>query len=87
VIGQVWANILHNVHADLVEKYGFSTTALTNADGTEGNVVFLRLLVDALALQPVSPTCEFHLLYVNWKLPYRHGPIPSRIRTSSMDPS
>ncbi|KAF9265937.1 hypothetical protein L218DRAFT_971817 [Marasmius fiardii PR-910] len=50
------ANILHNVYAELVREHGFSTTARTNAAGTQGNVVFLHLLVDALALQPCNPT-------------------------------
>ncbi|KJA20476.1 hypothetical protein HYPSUDRAFT_203789 [Hypholoma sublateritium FD-334 SS-4] len=58
-IGQVWANILHHVNAALVDKYGFSTTAMTNPDGSEGNIVFLHLFIDALALQPVNPTFVF----------------------------
>ncbi|KAJ8074564.1 hypothetical protein PM082_015466 [Marasmius tenuissimus] len=55
-IGEVWANILHNVYASLVSEHGFSANARTNANTGEGNVVFLRLLVDALALQPCNPT-------------------------------
>ncbi|KAJ7175170.1 Fungalysin metallopeptidase-domain-containing protein [Mycena crocata] len=55
-IGEVWANMLHNVYAAFVSKLGFSTTAHTNPDGKEGNVVFLHLFLDALALQPCSPT-------------------------------
>ncbi|KAJ6587531.1 Fungalysin metallopeptidase-domain-containing protein [Mycena vulgaris] len=55
-IGEVWANMLHNVYAALVEAHGFSTTAATNPDGPEGNVVFLHLMLDALALQPCQPT-------------------------------
>ncbi|KAJ6587514.1 Fungalysin metallopeptidase-domain-containing protein [Mycena vulgaris] len=55
-IGEVWANMLHNVYAVLVEKHGFSTTAATNPDGPEGNIVFLHLMLDALALQPCQPT-------------------------------
>jgi len=65
-VGEVWANMLHNVNAALVDKYGFSTTAMTNPDGNEGNIVFLHLFIDALALQPVNPTCEpilFYFLY------------------------
>ncbi|KAK1232800.1 hypothetical protein PQX77_004081 [Marasmius sp. AFHP31] len=50
------ANILHNVLASLVSSKGFSSTAYTNPDGSEGNVVFLRLFVDALAIQPCNPT-------------------------------
>jgi len=55
-IGQVWANMLHVVHADLVDKYGFSTNAIRDPSGLEGNVVFLHLFIDALALQPIRPT-------------------------------
>ncbi|KAJ7895239.1 Fungalysin metallopeptidase-domain-containing protein [Mycena olivaceomarginata] len=55
-IGEVWANILHNVYAALVTAHGFSTTARTNPAGTEGNIVFLHLFIDALALQPCNPT-------------------------------
>ncbi|KAJ7271283.1 Fungalysin metallopeptidase-domain-containing protein [Mycena haematopus] len=55
-IGEVWANILHNVYAALVAAHGFSTTARTNPAGTEGNIVFLHLFIDALALQPCNPT-------------------------------
>ncbi|KAK1217061.1 hypothetical protein PQX77_020290, partial [Marasmius sp. AFHP31] len=50
------ANILHNVLAALVDAWGTSKNALTNASGTSGNVVFLNLLVKGLALQPCNPT-------------------------------
>ncbi|KAF9261842.1 metallo proteinase 10 [Marasmius fiardii PR-910] len=50
------ANILHNVYAALVKAKGWSPNARTNANTNEGNVVFLRLLVDALAIQPCNPT-------------------------------
>ena len=56
----MWANMLHVVHADLVDKYGFSTNAIRDPSGLEGNVVFLHLFIDALALQPIRPTCEFN---------------------------
>ncbi|KAJ7275092.1 Fungalysin metallopeptidase-domain-containing protein [Mycena rebaudengoi] len=55
-IGEVWANMLHNVYAALVEELGFSDTAHTNPDGPEGNIVFMHLMIDALALQPCNPT-------------------------------
>ncbi|KAJ7260117.1 Fungalysin metallopeptidase-domain-containing protein [Mycena rebaudengoi] len=55
-IGEVWANILHNVYAKLVGSLAFSTTAKTNPTDTEGNIVFLHLFLDALALQPCNPT-------------------------------
>ncbi|KAF8156604.1 Fungalysin metallopeptidase-domain-containing protein [Crassisporium funariophilum] len=55
-IGEVWANMLHNVYAALVTAHGWSATARTNPAGTEGNIVFLHLFLDALALQPCNPT-------------------------------
>ncbi|KAH9030752.1 Fungalysin metallopeptidase-domain-containing protein [Lactarius pseudohatsudake] len=55
-IGEVWANMLHNVYASLVNAYGWSATARTNPGGTEGNIVFLHLFLDALLLQPCNPT-------------------------------
>ncbi|KAM5541104.1 hypothetical protein V8D89_005237 [Ganoderma adspersum] len=55
-IGEVWANMLHNVYARLVSARGFSTRAKTNPAGTRGNTVFLHLFIDALALQPCNPT-------------------------------
>ncbi|KAJ6538122.1 Fungalysin metallopeptidase-domain-containing protein [Mycena capillaripes] len=54
-IGEVWANMLHNVHAALVAAHGFSKTARTDPTGSQGNVVFLHLFIDALALQPCQP--------------------------------
>ncbi|KAF7335729.1 Extracellular metalloproteinase mep [Mycena venus] len=55
-IGEVWANMLHNVYAALVGAHGFSSTAHTDPTGSEGNVVFLHLFLDSLALQPCEPT-------------------------------
>ncbi|KAK7685033.1 hypothetical protein QCA50_011869 [Cerrena zonata] len=55
-IGEVWANILHNVYASLVTAHGFSATAKTDPTSTAGNAVFLHLFLDALALQPCNPT-------------------------------
>ena len=57
-VGEFWANLLHNVYAALVQEHGFSTTARTDPSGTEGNVVFMHLFIDALALQPCSPTFQ-----------------------------
>ena len=59
-VGEIWANMLHNVLAALVQERGFSTQALTNTNGPEGNVVFMHLFIDALALQPCNPTCMFY---------------------------
>ncbi|KAH9166568.1 Fungalysin metallopeptidase-domain-containing protein [Lactarius sanguifluus] len=55
-IGEVWANMLHNVYASLVTAHGWSATARTNPGGTEGNIVFMHLFLDALLLQPCNPT-------------------------------
>ncbi|TFK32692.1 metallo proteinase 10 [Crucibulum laeve] len=55
-IGEVWATMLHVVLAALVEGRGFSKDALTNPDGLEGNIVFMRLFMTSLALQPCNPT-------------------------------
>ena len=57
-IGEVWANMLHTVYAVLVEEHGFSTRKLTDVDGSEGNIVFMHLFIDALSLQPCNPSCE-----------------------------
>ncbi|KAJ1301436.1 hypothetical protein OPQ81_008694 [Rhizoctonia solani] len=53
--GEVWANIWHEIFAAFVAKYGFSNDK-NNAEGTAGNIVALRLLIDALPLQPCNPT-------------------------------
>lgn len=58
-IGEVWANMLHNVYAALVASHGFSGIAKTNPTSTAGNAVFLHLFLDALALQPCNPTCAY----------------------------
>ena len=55
-IGEVWANMLHNVYAALVSARGWSATSKTDPSGTAGNVVFLHLFIDALAIQPCNPT-------------------------------
>ncbi|KAI0667554.1 Fungalysin metallopeptidase-domain-containing protein [Trametes maxima] len=55
-IGEVWANLLHNVYAALVGVHGFSDTAHTDPTTLGGNTVFLHLFMDALLLQPCNPT-------------------------------
>ena len=57
-IGEVWANVLHNVYAALVESIGWDADFRTNADSDKGNVVFMHLFIDSLALQPCNPTSE-----------------------------
>ncbi|KAF6746891.1 metalloprotease [Ephemerocybe angulata] len=56
LIGETWANMLHNVYAPLVAKYGWSPESLTNPDGAEGNIVYMHLFIDALSIQPCNPT-------------------------------
>ncbi|KAF8885323.1 Fungalysin metallopeptidase-domain-containing protein [Infundibulicybe gibba] len=55
-IGEIWANMLHNVHAALVERYGFSGNARTDATTSEGNVIFMHLFIGALSRMPCNPT-------------------------------
>lgn len=55
-IGEVWANMLHNVYAVLVDQRGFSAEKLTNPDGPEGNIVFMRLFMRSLSIQPCNPS-------------------------------
>ncbi|KAF8952907.1 Fungalysin metallopeptidase-domain-containing protein [Flammula alnicola] len=55
-IGEIWANMLFNVYANLVNAHGFSATARTDPTTSEGNVVFLHLFIDSLAIQPCNPT-------------------------------
>lgn len=55
-IGEVWANMLHNVLADLADARGWSYTFLTDPTGDTGNVVFMHLLMDGLSIQPCEPT-------------------------------
>jgi hypothetical protein len=55
-IGEVWANMLHNVYAELVKVYGFDAKARSDPTSTKGNAIWLHLMMDALALQPCNPT-------------------------------
>ncbi|KAH9053788.1 Fungalysin metallopeptidase-domain-containing protein [Lactarius vividus] len=55
-MGEVLANMFHNVYAALVAAYGWSHQSTVDPDAPEGNVVFLHLLFDALLLQPCNPT-------------------------------
>ncbi|KAG8812899.1 hypothetical protein FRC17_001764 [Serendipita sp. 399] len=55
-IGEVWANMLHNVYAGLVAQSGWASDSFTNPDSSSGNVVFLRNFMDGLLLQPCNPT-------------------------------
>ncbi|KAG8906517.1 hypothetical protein FRB99_006737 [Tulasnella sp. 403] len=54
-IGEVWATTLIEVYWGLVSARGYSSNK-TDPAGTAGNIVFLHLVVDALPIQPCSPT-------------------------------
>ncbi|PPQ81903.1 hypothetical protein CVT24_009473 [Panaeolus cyanescens] len=55
-IGEVWASMLHEVYAALVQERGFAEDKLTNPNSTAGNVVFMRLFMTSLSVQPCNPT-------------------------------
>ncbi|KAI0311344.1 Fungalysin metallopeptidase-domain-containing protein [Amylostereum chailletii] len=62
-IGEVWANILHNVLASLVNAHGFDSDALFDPTSTAGNTVYTHIFIDSLAIQPCNPTSASpHLL-------------------------
>lgn len=52
-VGSVWATILWDLAWAYVDKYGFDSNKFT---GTGGNNKVMRLVLDALKLQPCSPT-------------------------------
>ena len=58
-VGEVWANMLHNVYAALVAKHGYAQDAMTNPCGGAGNVIFMHLFIDSLSLLPCYPDCEY----------------------------
>lgn len=56
--GEIWCSTLWDLHKLLVDKYGFNTdiaSGYTTAAGS-GNKLALRLVMDALKLQPANPT-------------------------------
>ncbi|KAI0318139.1 metalloprotease [Amylostereum chailletii] len=55
-VGEVWANILHNVLAGLVDALGFDTNALFDPTSSAGNAVYMHIFIDSLAIQPCNPT-------------------------------
>ncbi|KAH7105119.1 Fungalysin metallopeptidase-domain-containing protein [Auriculariales sp. MPI-PUGE-AT-0066] len=55
-IGEIWANLLINVYAALVDASGFDVKAHKDASLTTGNSIWLHLFIDSLALQPCAPT-------------------------------
>ncbi len=53
-VGFIWCTMLWEMTWDLIGKHGFSTD-FYNANGTAGNQIAMRLIVEALKLQPCSP--------------------------------
>lgn len=84
-IGEVWANILHNVYAALVGAHGWSATARTDPTTSEGNVVFMHLFIDSLPLQPCNPTCK-HKFPTASAIPSHTLLISSLDRPQCLDP-
>jgi len=52
-IGEIWAVTLWEMYWNLVDEYGFDADLVA---GAGGNNLALRLVIDALSLQPCSPT-------------------------------
>ena len=46
----VCANMLHNAYAALVTVHTYSPNAMTDPNGTGGNVVFMHLFIDSLSI-------------------------------------
>ncbi|PPQ67231.1 hypothetical protein CVT24_011550, partial [Panaeolus cyanescens] len=55
-VGEIWANMLHNVYAALVKEKGFSHNKFTDVDGLEGNIIWMHLYMDSLLLMPCNPS-------------------------------
>lgn len=71
-IGEIWANILHNVYAALVTAHGFSATAKT--DPTCVSSAFRTLLrtdrgTARLPVTPSSSTCSLMLFRSSLAIP------------------
>ncbi|TVY80283.1 Extracellular metalloproteinase mep [Lachnellula suecica] len=59
-IGTAWATVLYEVMWNLIEKYGITAarrpTFSANGAPTDGRFLTMKLVIDAMALQPCSPT-------------------------------
>jgi extracellular elastinolytic metalloproteinase len=55
-MGEVWANILHNVYVALADAYDWTWLFDDDTTVPGGNTIFFHLLFDALLLQPCNPT-------------------------------
>lgn len=53
-IGFIWASMLWDLHWNYVDKYGYASDVVANPTSGSGRV--LQLVMDALKLQPCSPT-------------------------------
>ncbi|KNE66876.1 hypothetical protein AMAG_11353 [Allomyces macrogynus ATCC 38327] len=53
-IGEIWASMLLEVYWNLVDAYGYGD--IFAASTSKGNSLFLRLVFDALKLQPCNPS-------------------------------
>ncbi|MEM7467911.1 MAG: M36 family metallopeptidase [Pseudomonadota bacterium] len=52
-IGEIWASVLWDLYWNMVDEYGFDSDFY---HGTGGNNLLIQLVIDALKLQPCSPT-------------------------------
>src|SRR5262245_586211 len=59
--GELWASALWDMNWLLINRYGFNANVAAGYTGpsSAGNIVALKLVMDALKLQPANPTfCE-----------------------------
>ena len=79
-VGEVWASILYDVYAGLVDTFGFSVNARTNpndrgnrgdpTDFPAGNIVFMRLFMVTLPLLGFQPTCAWCASLASYSWPF-----------------
>lgn len=53
--GEIWTTILNDMYWNLVDKYGFSPNWYDSTQN-EGNIVAMKIMVGAFAIQPCNPT-------------------------------
>lgn len=56
--GEIWAQVLQDMTWNLIAKHGYdpNLSAGYTGSGTAGNILALKLVVDAMKLQPANPT-------------------------------
>ena len=55
--GEIWCAALWDLNWNLINKYGFNAnTSAGYAPGAAGNILALKLVMDALKIQPANPT-------------------------------